>query len=203
MKNGIFCIETPWEVTGEVSVAPALNLLANYHGAPFECRKAGSPDEFNRRLAEWDAKDDFDHAVLYLGFHGFPQGVEVKGESGHKSLWDYVRLDQLADFAEGRWGRCLVHMASCSTMEAGGPSVGDFLKRTGLEAVSGYAADVDWIESMAFELIYLNMLLEVVGDRYLWADPLRACRDRLRESNSWELAKALEFRLKLKDDYDG
>ncbi len=202
--NGIHCIETCWEGENPVSVKEPLCFLAKYHGAPFEHRMATDPDSFGKYLEEWD-QGDYNHAILYLGFHGFAAGLDTRNQRKRepKSLSDYVRLDQLADYANGTWKHCVVHMASCSTLAVEGGDLGDFLERTKLEAVTGYATDVDWIESLAFDLVFLDTLLGGVGNKWIKSDQLRICRDKLMQSNSWGLGGSLGFRFHIRDDYHG
>ena len=80
---------------------------------------------------------------FYLAFHGFQKALEVRN-SGPASIWHNVRLEQLADFAHRKWDYCLMHFASCSTVDVSESELRAFLEGTGVEAVSGYAADVDW-----------------------------------------------------------
>lgn len=76
-----------------------------------------------------------------------------------------------------------------------------FLDRTGVEAVSGYTTDVDWLASMAFEVMYLGTLLEQIGDKYVQADGMRICRDLMANSEHTKgLGKALGFRMSVKGD---
>ena len=199
--TGIYCIETQWGGAKRVSVEKALAFVADFHGAtePVHCR-ARTPKEFGECLKKWASRSDWAYPILYLAFHGFQKGLEVRS-SGRPSLWDYVRLEQIADLASGRWGNCLIHYASCSTMDAPDTELRAFLEGTGVEAVSGYSTDVDWLASMAFEVMYLGTVLEQTGDRYLQADRMRISRDRMANSpHTKELGKALGFRMAIKGD---
>ena len=197
--NGIFCIETPWEYPN-VSVKHALKFVATYHNAPIEHRVAETPERLNDHLESWADRSDWTYPILYLGFHGFDKGIQANSGEPGRSLWDFVRLEQLADFSKGQWKNCVVHFASCSTMRTDAAGVEEFLQQTGLEGVSGYTTDVEWIESMAFEVMYLTYLLEQVGNHYVKADHLRLCRDKLANSPyAKALSEVLGFSLKVRE----
>ncbi len=180
--TGIFCIETQWEMGRHVSVEKALSFVADFQGVKEPLHyTARTPEEFDVHLKEWSTRSDWEYPILYLAFHGFGKGLGVRS-SGSPSLWDYVRLEQMADFAAGEWGYCLVHYASCSTMDVSASELRGFLEGTGVEAVSGYTKDVDWLASMAFEVMYLGTLLERIGDKDIQADDMRICRDFMANS---------------------
>ncbi len=95
----------------------------------------------------------------------------------------------------------MIHFASCSTMNVRESELSVFLERTGVEAVSGYTTDVDWVASMAFELMYLGCVLEQTGKHYLRAEKMRICRDQMANSQyTRELAKKLGFRMAVRGD---
>lgn len=200
--TGIYCIETKWDADGGVSVKKPLSFVAGFAGVtePKHCT-VGSPEDFDGCLRAWANRTDWDYPILYLAFHGFGKGVQVGGGESSVSLWDYVRLEQIADFSEGGWAGCLIHFAACSTMDAPTLDIARFVADTGIEAVSGYATDVDWIPSMAFELMYLDTVLSGTGSGYVDRNKMRICRDRLSNSAySKELATSLGFRMAIKGD---
>ncbi|MDE0062856.1 MAG: hypothetical protein OXP09_22880 [Gammaproteobacteria bacterium] len=198
--SGIFCIETVWERADFVSVKPFLRFVAKYHDAKFKHHIARKPEEFDECLKQWDGRDDWKYPILYLGFHGFTKGL-VLAESKSKTLWNNVRFEQLADYSAGTWNNCLVHFGSCSTMDAEPADITAFLERTKLEAISGYAADVDWVPSMAFEFLYFSQLLERIKQRYLRVDTMRNCRDwAAHDRYCASLATALQFRISVNGD---
>ena len=206
MKNGVYCIETPW--TEFPSVEPVLSLVTKRHDAPFRHHIAGDPGRFSKHFECWADRDDWDYAILYLGFHGFPKGVTVAPDDGSDgkaaSLWDHVRLDQIADYAQGRkekWGHCMMHFASCSTIDLETAELASFIDHTGLAGVSGYTKDVEWMASLAFEILYMDTLLEATGDAYIRPEHLRVCRDRLtNDQHAKGLVDALGFRMVIKED---
>ena len=86
-------------------------------------------------------------------------------------------------------------------MDAAVSELRAFLEGTGAEAVSGYTTDVDWLASMAFDVMYLGTLLEQVGSKYVRADGMRICRDLLANSEHTKgLGKALGFRMAVNGD---
>ena len=199
--TGIFCIETQWGTGRRVSVDKAISFVADFKGVRKPLHyTARTPEEFDGHLKKWSSRRDWEYPILYLAFHGFRKGLEVRS-SGSPSLWDYVRLEQIADFAAGKWGNCLVHYASCSTMDVPASELRAFLEGTGVEAVSGYTVDVDWLASMAFDVMYLGTLLDVIGDKYVRGNGMRTCRDLMSNSEHTKgLGEALGFRMAVKGD---
>ena len=69
----------------------------------------------------------------------------------------------LFDIAEVliEYGGCknrVIHFASCSTLDVESQELSEFVDLTEASAVSGYKLDVDWAESTAFELNYLQSI---------------------------------------------
>jgi hypothetical protein len=64
-------------------------------------------------------------------------------------------LAEIADLARGAFKNKLVYFGSCKTLRAVDAQLQEFLKKTGAAAVAGYSKDVGWVESSAFELLFL------------------------------------------------
>ena len=67
-----------------------------------------------------------------------------------------VSLDEVADMIDGRANGRIIHFGSCRTLETDGWELRRFLKKTNALAVSGYTADVDFVRSSVFDLIYFQ-----------------------------------------------
>ena len=210
---GIYCIEATW---GDgYSVKKPLSLVADVHSRALSYRAVDTFEEFEKTLSRWARRTDWRYPILYLGFHGFPKGLQV-GE-GDAPLRDFVRLEQIADLVadrddeEWRWERCLIHFGACSTMGAADSDLADFVAATQVEAVSGHVQDVGWMASMAFDLMYLDALLYELGRQPVDANgndgvdarTARLCRDRLLNSaESKDFAQSLGFKMVTKEDFD-
>lgn len=164
------CLETYWsdrrrDAFGERSVRPFFEGLATQLEPPL--RIAHRFVESVAHLAAYTRRKDgllwrdpevFDAPVFYLSFHGSPGRI-------HTSL---VRLGPRALCrAFAGWGRDypnLVYFAACSVLAGarGERFARQFLRLSGCRAVLGYATDVDWMESMLTDLLFL---------RRFYADP--------------------------------
>ena len=155
---GIYCIEREWERKAWTAVPP-LKALADHHGVEFKAEAGvATGDAFLNALTGWTEQTS-DYAILYISSHGFPGGITV----GDDSVRDTVRLGQIGDLLEAADvpnSGCLLHFGTCSTQKLVSTGFRDFRERTGFEAISGYRRDVDWIKSMAFDLLYLDVLIE-------------------------------------------
>lgn len=88
--------------------------------------------------------------VLCLAFHGSAQTLHLGAED--------VTLDDIADILENRCQNRTVYLSSCSTLAASDDVLRDFCRRTKARAIVGYTRNVDWVESVAFELILISEL---------------------------------------------
>ncbi len=177
----LLCLETYWSDHGarafsSESVQPFFQGLAAQLDPPLRIahRFVESPAQFlayTRRRGGllWRDPEIFDAPVYYLSFHGSPGTVRTA----------LARLGpaRLCKAFEG-WGRAydnLVYFAACSVLagSAGRRFAEQFLERSGCRAVVGYTADVDWIESMLTDLLFLQRFY---GDAAPWRN-LRAIHE--------------------------
>ena len=204
-KPGIYCIEgVPDRAEGEISARPMLEMLSQAHGVRFIHRVAVTRAEFFHHFMRWARRDDYDYPILYLWYHGYPNGISVNVEDD--SYRTSIRFDDLTDAQWGsdyNWSDCIIHFGSCSTLAGDKGDADKFLKCTGLTAISGYTKDVGWIDGAAMELLYLNCLYDIFREnrsrKYLTQDVLRNSRRRLvKESPSKEIMRALGFDIKIR-----
>ena len=197
--SGIYCIETRWDKRGQTSVEKMLKFIAHYHSSKLDHHVAENEKHFEEHLCKWASSNELEFPILYLGFHGYRRGLTIDNEQSQPRLWNHVRLEQIADFAEGfdtDWSNCIIHFATCSTVAVDRTDLAAFLDSTGFAAVSGYREEVDWIESLAFDMMYLSTLFDVTGSDYISADKMRICRDRLTNSGATQgLCDALGFQI--------
>ena len=117
----------------------------------------------------WRDPQAFDTPVYYLSFHGSPGKIHTAlARIGPKALCQ----------AFAGWGKGydnLVHFAACSVLRGkrGENFARRFLKASRCRAVLGYTTDVNWMDSMLTDLLFL---------RRFYADPnpwknLRAIHD--------------------------
>ena len=110
----------------------------------------------------WRDPEAFDAPVYYLSFHGSPGRI-------HTALARLGPATLTRAFAG--WGESydnLVYFGACSVFagKRGERFAAEFLKASRCRAVLGYATDVDWMESMLADLLFLRRF-------YADADPWR------------------------------
>ena len=117
----------------------------------------------------WRDPEAFDTPVYYLSFHGSPGRI-------HTALARIGPAALCRAFAG--WGKSydnLVYFGACSVFAGprGVRFARDFLRVSGCRAVAGYATDVNWMDSMLTDLLFLRRFY---ADADPWAN-LRAIHD--------------------------
>ena len=192
--RGVFCIETAFWFgpTDNTSMRPMLQWLHDVYDMPFLHRDAVSREELFRYLDVWGnmktgtgQKDRHQYPILILAFHGDANGIHVSGDGEDEDL---VRLDEIADFLEGRCANKIIHFASCSTISVSNMEIGEFLEKTNASAVSGYAKEVDWTWSMAMDLLYLQAIQDATDKnaKYLTPRLMKEQVSDMLKDEAWE-----------------
>jgi hypothetical protein len=160
----IVCLETNWgdhnvRLFQHRSVRPFLDVLAAQFDPPIAVahRFVDSLAQLSFYTARpdgllWRDPEGFDAPVFYLSFHGAPGAL--------RSTVERIEADALCK-AFGNWGSHyanLVYFGACSVFAGrdGEAFARDFLAASGCRAISGYTADVDWMESMVADLLFLR-----------------------------------------------
>jgi hypothetical protein len=155
-RNGIFCLEKEWwgNYKRPTSVEPMLQLLSTADGwrIPYIHRNVATRSEFDYYINQWLLRRHADYPILYLAFHGSEGSILV----GDGRVSDAnVDFNALRDLIDGRGNGRLIHFGTCATMGVHGNSLRSFVKTTGLSGVCGYKERVDWMDSTAFDLMFL------------------------------------------------
>lgn len=169
----LVCLETYWGDHQErafraPSVLPFFEGLARQLDPPLAIahRHVGTLSQlaaYTRRHEGilWRDPEAFDAPVYYLSFHGSPGRI-------HTAL---ARLGPAALVrAFAGWGEHydnLVYFGACSVFagKRGERFAANFLEASRCRAVLGYATDVDWMESMLADLLFLRRFY---ADRDPW-----------------------------------
>ena len=191
--SGIYLIEDRASDRSS-SAKPFLKLLEWCHGIQFECRQAADGDELLEHVKEWARKEEWDLSILYFWGHGSPNALWVGN--------DQVLLKQISAKINGAWEEsALVHFGACSTLRV---TDDDFLHESGVAAVSGYREDVDWIETLAFEMLYMSRLQSVASrmeeqseNIYLTPEIMRNVWKELEEGPLKALVSHLHFDMRI------
>ena len=89
------------------SIRPILDILYYSAGIRYVYRKCNTKDEFFEYLRQFTFKRYKNYRILYIAFHGRPNGIQIGR--------DFVTLSEIADVWEGHLSGRIVHFGSCST----------------------------------------------------------------------------------------
>ena len=199
--KGIICLETDrWEGTkDQSSVEPVLRLLErlNDYRVPYMHKRLATRKEMQYSLERYLQPTFKTHPILYLSFHGYPS---CKGEQS--GLWLGERklpLENLAEMMEKRCANRIVYFGSCGTMDTDGRRLNTFLQTTKASAVCGYMEDVDWLESAAFDLLFLGKVQDMTFRYRKGLEQFDKFHKSLRETAP-RLYRNLGFRMRVRSD---
>lgn len=206
-ERGIFCIEgmTPNE---DYSFKQTLEFLSLYADFPKLFRPVDTRAQLVNGLTEWGRREDWKYPILYLSFHGSDREIFVKDPKG--SGFDTFDLRTISRVVSDEYNMAgtLIHFAACSTLAVDFDELRNFFKVSGVTAVSGYETDVSWVESLSFELLYLDLLQCILtndpgGDCGISPEQMHEVLERLMDSRKCRgLIDALGFNLAVCDEFD-
>jgi len=193
LPRKLVCLETYWsdrhvQAFRERSVRPFFEGLAAQLEPPLAIahRFMDSPAQlaaYTRRKEGllWRDPETFDTPVYYLSFHGSPGKI-------HTALTKIGPAALCRAFAG--WGKSydnLVYFGACSVFAGGRGErfARDFLKSSGCRALVGYTTDVNWMDSMLTDLLFLRRF-------YADPDPWRNLR-QIHDSVLKDFAPAREL----------
>ncbi len=148
--KGIFCIEGLWDPDLRVgsTVQPVLELLRLNEDTAYIHREYATREEFEYYLKKWAQKTYEAYPILYLTSHGTEGGIELGGE--------FYSLEDMALLLEGKCANRAIMLSSCTTLKLPKAKLMHLLEQTGALLVCGYRVDVDWMRSLAFELLLFS-----------------------------------------------
>ncbi len=152
-KKNIFCLEGLWEedLRKPTTVQPMLELLFKCYGVKYIYRDCATKEEFMFYIDEWTKKRYEKYPILYLGFHGEEEKIQLAG-------WEELTLEEIANRLKEYCNNRIIIFASCSTLDTDNKTLKRFLETTGALAICGYRSDVDWLKSTAFELLLMKAM---------------------------------------------
>ena len=194
MARGIFAIETATWFCDEdaTSVRPVLQCLqSSYLNVPFIYSNAQTKKEFRHHLNRWIDLSRSEYPILYLGYHGGRNRINL--EEGT------VTIPDLQKWLDGKCQNRVIHFASCLTVGVSEDAIKFFLRETKLSAVSGYERSVDWMESVAYDLLYLSIMQDKEKGKYehgvLTTASMKRRRTALKRRSHRDLRKHLRFKM--------
>lgn len=191
-KHGVFCLEGDWwGAKDATTVEPALELLSKVAGVsmPYAHRDVATIEEFKYYVERWTKKEFATHPILYLGFHGGDGGIWI----GNGRKQQLVTIPELGDIiGEGGAKGRVVYFGSCDTLKEHGKRLDTFMRKTGVIAVCGYREGIEWVDSIAFEILALSSIQRHRLDRR----GLRAAKAHLQRNHA-AFVKKVGFRMRI------
>ena len=191
LKKGIYCLEVgEWFGTlkKKHSVEPVLQLLRDsLLAVPYIHRDIATQVELLYYLKKWTQGRHRDYPILYLAFHGEPGRIKLCKQNGRGT--DFDTEDLFAEL-QGKCHKRIIHFGACSVLDMHGHIVNRYLRDSDAAAISGYGGDVDWIDSSAFDMLYLAQLQ---SNQFTKAG-IRAVRNRVMKLAP-PLSNELKFRM--------
>ena len=192
---GVYSIEGAWPSAECMPAAEMLRVWTRACGASLTLESAGTSEELLGHLRSW-TEADASYGILYLRFpRAEGDGLLLNGGGGAGAN---VSLEDIASAIEqGVYSseNCIVHLGPCWPRSATTEDMERFLERTGFAAISGYAGDVGWAESLAFDLLYVERLAEAAHGGLLTPEAVTGCRELMQRTSYGPLARTLGFRL--------
>lgn len=152
----IFCLETEWNQTVhdlkfKPSALSLLEFLENSAGIPFIHRAVATEQDFNFYIEHLSYESYKAYDLVYLCFHGENANIAFADKS-KLNIIDFAREHRNIFTGKN------VHFGSCSTLAMKEEELKEFKKESGARMVTGYAVDVEFINSFVFELWLLNAI---------------------------------------------
>jgi hypothetical protein len=133
------------------SVDPVLSALQAARGARYAKRHINDPDDLELGLKRWGQRQHQAYNVGYVALHGSPAKLHI----GRKSV-DLYELGERLPRATLK--QKALHFGSCSVLDLRRSERRELRKMLGVKVVTGFTEDVEWIESLAFELLLFDAL---------------------------------------------
>lgn len=155
-KPGIWCMEGKWfpAVTDVHSVQVILKALQDAKRIRLAFHHLNTPADLDHQLQQW--KKHSSYKIGYLALHGEPGTVFVDGKP--------VTMEKMAESAAGALTGKHLHFGSCEVMPAGEKQRQQLRRSLGARSISGFTKEVEWFESLAFELLLFDALTYYDGD---------------------------------------
>ncbi|TDO30044.1 hypothetical protein EV643_14119 [Kribbella sp. VKM Ac-2527] len=152
-KPGLWVMEGNWSasVRDVRSVEPVLSALQGGRRAHHAKRHINDPDDLAQALKQWGQRQHDMFNIGYVALHGSPATVHI----GRKSL-DMCELGERLPPATLK--RKALHFGSCSVLNIHYKRREALRKALGVKVISGFTTDVEWFESLAFELLLFDAL---------------------------------------------
>jgi hypothetical protein len=152
-KPGLWVMEGNWSasVRDVRSVDPVLSALQGDRRARHATRHINDPDDLAQALKQWGQRQHDGFNIGYVALHGSPATVHI----GRKSV-DLGRLGE--SLPPATLMKKALHFGSCSVLDMTPRRRETLRKALGVKVISGFTTDIEWFESLAFELLLFEAL---------------------------------------------
>lgn len=194
--KGIFCVkEGDWwnDLKRSSSAESALRVLRELppYYTPYIHRDVGTRAEFDHCIQKWLQTGYARYPILYLPFHSTPGTIQFGDQ---RKTENQVDLDTLEEILSDACHRRIVYFSSCDTLAVNGNRLRSFVRGTGALAVCGFRCNVNWLMSLAFDLLFLRQAqcnaFTIAGMRAI---------DRQVREDAGGLSAKLGFRMVVED----
>jgi len=133
------------------SVDPVLAALQASRRAHHAKRHINDADDLIQGFKRWGQRQHNGFNIGYIALHGSPSTVHV----GRKAVDLYELGEKLP---RATLAKKALHFGSCSVLDLNRREQQALRKALGVKVVTGFTNDVEWIESLAFELLLFDAL---------------------------------------------
>ncbi len=161
MKVKIHCFEGEWDQKHpELSVRPLIHVLEqSYLAAGSEltysykfCQTVKRLETELERLDGRKLNSQKQQHCLYFAFHGDGKGLYSS------ELTDQLSYEDIAKSLQQKASGSIIFFGSCGARRSSEATLQAFKDETGAKLVVGYASNVDWITSSAYEMLFFSEL---------------------------------------------
>ncbi|MDD2402872.1 MAG: hypothetical protein PHD60_11850 [Clostridia bacterium] len=155
----IFAVESDWEGSAkkQSSILPMLQCINGiYPSIKYIFRTANTKEELRYCLTKFKQlrRKNGDFCAFFYSGHGSTGKIHLGKEI--LTLSDLAKVAN--DVEEGLFDGHLVHFDSCSVVRNSDVELKEFINSTGASLVTGFDRDVDFIESLALEMIFIDYI---------------------------------------------
>ncbi len=155
----IYCIEGHWGGDVEPSVEPMLQMLQGMGQWKYVRRNAATAGEMFYWLEhEWNYYPK--GSILYLATHGKEGEIWLSNEEQPSASVPIEKLAMVMEAeAKAACKGCLVHFSGCKTLMGNADRIRRFIDKSSAAAVSGYSAEVGWVDRTLPPAALLELML--------------------------------------------
>jgi hypothetical protein len=167
-KN-LILMESYWttDIENRLSISPLFELVSKVNGSRVIKLMSGTIEEFIFNIDLIKNKRGF--KILFLGFHG------VKGKIILPNL--KLDLETLAKIMGKGFRNDAIILSSCKVLDIERERVNDFISATDVMMVIGYKKAVNFMQSLALDLLVLDSLNHYKNGSSFWDNFRRSYKD--------------------------